>query len=119
MKMKRLTSTLIVGGILFGSPIHSRAEPYELVSSIVYKNQKANKETLSISYPLIVDLVYHTLTVPKHVIGYTLILESENGETCTYIITDTVFILPQELSGYYQLSISNDSIMYKGSIYVN
>lgn len=84
-----------------------------------YKNQKANKGTRSISHPLIVDLVNHTLTVPKHVIGYTLILESENGETCTYIITDTVFILPQELSGHYQLSISNDSIMYKGSIYVN
>lgn len=109
----------MLGGFYWRVPSHSRAEPYELVSSIAYKNQKANKGTRSISHPLIVDLVNHTLTVPKHVIGYTLILENENGETCTYIITDTVFILPQELSGHYQLSISNDSIMYKGSIYVN
>ena len=114
--MKRLTSTLIVGGILLGSPIHSRAEPYELVSSIVYKNQKANKGTRSISHPLIVNLVNHTLTVPNQVIGYTLTLESEEGVVYTYYIIGTSLELPQELSGNYQITISDGNIMYHGTI---
>lgn len=117
--MKHLLFHIICGGTLLLCPIHTRAEPYTLSYSLDYPGQLYSKGSRSIKRPLVVDLIGHTLTVPKHVIGYTLILENENGETCTYIITDTVFILPQELSGHYQLYISNDSIMYKGSIYVN
>lgn len=61
-------------------------------------------------------MVGHTLTVPTQVVGYTLILESEEGEVYTYYITGTNLEFPQELSGNYQISISNGNSMYHSTI---
>ena len=66
--------------------------------------------------PLVVDLVGHTLTLPSQVIGNTLTLENEDGEVYTYYIIGSSFELPQELSGNYQITISDGNIMYHGTI---
>lgn len=117
--MNRLLLTLISGGALFLSPLHSRAEPYELLYGVVSTTQKALQGSRSVKRPLVVDLVDHTLTVPSQVEGYMLTLESEEGEVYTYHMTGTTLEIPQELSGDYQLSITNGSVMYKGIIYIN
>lgn len=117
--MKRNLMALICGGALFLCPLHSRAEPYELLCSLVNTNQGKPKLGRSIRRPLVVDLVDHTLTIPSQVEGYTLTLESEEGEVYTYHITGTTLEIPQELSGDYQLSITNGSVVYKGIIYIN
>lgn len=108
-----------MGGALFLCPLQSRAEPYELLYSLVSSNQAKFQGGKSIKRPLVVDLVDHTLTIPSQVEGYMLTLESEEGEVYTYHITGTTLEIPQELSGDYQLSITNGSVMYKGIIYIN
>ena len=105
-----------MGGAIFLSPIHSKAESYALVYSLDQRNQAQTHGSRSPKRPLTVDLVGHTLTVPSQVIGYTLKLESEEGEVYTYYITGTTLELPQELGGVYCLTIFDDSFMYKGTI---
>ena len=62
------------------------------------------------------DLEGHTLTVPSLVIGYTLMLESEEGKVYTYYIMDETFQIPEELSGEYKITISDGNSMYCGTI---
>ena len=83
--MKRLLSNLIIyGGALLLCPAHSRAEPYTLLYSLVPPAQGFFKGSRAPKQPLVVDLVGHTLTLPRQVIGYTLTLENEKGEVYTY-----------------------------------
>lgn len=105
-----------MGGALYLCPLHSRAEPYELLYSLVSSNQAKLQGGKSIKRPLVVDLVGHTLTVPSQVVGYTLTLENEEGEVYTYYIMGTTLELPQELSGKYQITISDGNSMYHGTI---
>ena len=78
--MNRLLSTLLCGWALLLYPLYSIAESYELSYSIIGTNQKNRPGSRSFKRPLVVDLVGHTLTVPTQVVGYTLMLESEEGE---------------------------------------
>lgn len=105
-------------GALLLCPIHSRAKPYELLYGRVGTNQKNLPGSRSINHPLVVDLVDHTLTLPSQVVGYTLILESEEGEVFSYHIIGTVFIIPQDLKGTYNMTISDKDNMYKGMIFL-
>lgn len=105
-----------MGGALFLCPLHSWAEPYELIYGIIGTNQKNLSGSKSIKRPLVVDLVDHTLTIPSQVEGYTLTLESEEGEVYTYYITGTTLEIPQELSGSYKVMIFNSTCMYQGTI---
>lgn len=114
--MNRLLSTLLCGWALLLYPLYSIAESYELSYSIIGTNQKNRPGSRSFKRPLVVDLVGHTLTVPTQVVGYTLMLESEEGEVYTYYITGTNLEFPQELSGYYQISISDGNSMYHSTI---
>ena len=114
--MKHLLFLIFCGGTLLLCPIHTRAEPYTLSYSLVHPGQLRSKGSRSIKRPLVVDRVGHTLTVPNQVIGYTLILESEEGVVYTYYIIGTSLELPQELSGNYQITISDGNIMYHGTI---
>ena len=63
-----------------------------------------------------VDLVDHTLTVPSQVEGYTLTLESEEGEVYTYHITGTTLEIPQELSGSLIVTIADGNRYYQGKL---
>ena len=114
--MKHLITLLVLGWALFYSPIHTRAEPYALAGVWTSHNQSSPTWGRSIKSPLIVDLVDHTLTLPSKVIGYTLTLESEDGEVYTYYIYGVTFEIPQELSGEYSLTILGKNEMYKGTI---
>lgn len=115
--MKYIISTLILfGGALFLCPTLARADPYALSYSLVDPNQLHEHGSRSSHRPLVVDLVGHTLTVPSQVVGYTLTLESEVGEVYTYYIMGTTLEIPQELSGNYQITISDGNSMYHGTI---
>lgn len=83
---------------------------------MVDPNQLHEHGSRSSHRPLVVDLVGHTLTVPSQVVGYTLTLESEVGEVYTYYIMGTTLEIPQELSGNYQITISDGNSMYHGTI---
>lgn len=100
------------------SPIHSRADPYMLSYSLVHSNQSCNKGSRSIKRPLVVDLVDHTLTLPSQVIGYTLTLESEDGEVYTYMIMGTVFTIPSGLVGNLKVTISDGDSCYQGDLQI-
>lgn len=95
---------------------HTRAEPYALAGVWTSHNQSSPTWGRSIKSPLIVDLIDHTLTLPSKVIGYTLTLESEDGEVYTYYIYGVTFEIPQELSGEYSLTILGKNEMYQGTI---
>lgn len=112
--MKHLITLLVLGWALFYSPIHTRAEPYALAGVWTSHNQSSPTWGRSIKSPLIVDLVDHTLTLPSKVIGYTLTLESEDGEVYTYYIYGVTFEIPQELSGNLKVTISNENSCYQG-----
>lgn len=114
--MKHLLFIIICGGALLLCPIHTRAEPYTLSYSLVHPDQVRSKGSRSIKRPLVVDLVGHTLTVPSLVIGYTLMLESEDGKVYTYHMIDETFQIPKELSGEYKITISDGNSMYCGTI---
>lgn len=114
--MKHLITLLVLGWALFYSPIHTRAVPYALAGVWTSHNQSSPTWGRSIKSPLIVDLVDHTLTLPSKVIGYTLTLESEDGEVYTYYIYGVTFEIPQELSGEYSLTILGKNEMYQGTI---
>ena len=114
--MKKIEILLILCGAIFLSPTYSRAESYTLFYGLVNPNQMGKPVGRAPKRPLVVDLVGHTLTVPTQVVGYTLILESEEGEVYTYYITSTNLEFPQELSGNYQISISNGNSMYHSTI---
>lgn len=115
-KMNRLLLTLLCGGALLWYPLYSRAESYELNYSIIGTNQKNLPGSRSPKCPLVVDLIGHTLTVPSQVIGYTLKLESGEGDVYTYYITGVTLEIPQELDGNYQITISDENSMYYGAI---
>lgn len=66
-----------------------------------------------------VDLVGHTLTLPRQVIGYTLTLENEKGEVYTYNLMGTTLQLPQDLSGEYEITIFYGNCKYQGIIEFN
>lgn len=115
--MKRTLMNLIIyGGALLLCPTHSRAEPYTLSYSLVGTNRGTITGSRLPKCPLVVDLEGHILTVPSLVIGNTLTLENEDGEVYTYYIIGSSFELPQELSGNYQITISDGNIMYHGTI---
>ena len=103
-------------GALLLCPTHSRAESYTLSYSLVGTNRGTITGSRSPKCPLVVDLEGHILTVPSLVIGNTLTLENEDGEVYTYYIIGSSFELPQELSGNYQITISDGNIMYHGII---
>lgn len=107
-----------MGGAIILSPIHSRADPYMLPYSLVHSNQSCNKGSRSIKRPLVVDLVDHTLTLPSQVIGYTLTLESEEGEVYTYMIMSTVFTIPSDLVGNLKVTISDGNSCYRGNLQI-
>ena len=104
-----------MGGIAC-MPAHLRAKPYDLSYCLVSKLQDRPRGSKSVKRPLVVDLTGRILTVPSQVEGYTLILESEEGVVYTYYIIGTSLELPQELSGNYQITISDGNIMYHGTI---
>ena len=104
------------GGALLVCPAHLRAKPYDLSYCLVSKLQDRPRGSKSVKRPLVVDLTGRILTVPSQVEGYTLILESEEGVVYTYYIIGTSLELPQELSGNYQITISDGNIMYHGTI---
>ena len=114
--MKHLLLLIICGGALLLCPVHSRAEPYTLSYSLVDPCHKTPKGSRAPKRPLVVDLVGHTLTLPRQVIGNTLTLENGDGEVYTYYIIDTTFQIPEELSGEYSLKISDGNSMYQGMI---
>lgn len=107
---------MICGGAILFCPIRSAAESFTLSYSLVLPGQRLPTGSRTPKRPLVVDLVGHTLTVPNQVIGYTLTLESEEGVVYTYYIIGTSLELPQELSGNYQITISDGNIMYHGTI---
>ena len=118
--MKRLLSNLIIyGGALLLCPAHSRAEPYTLLYSLVPPAQGFFKGSRAPKQPLVVDLVGHTLTLPRQVIGYTLTLENEKGEVYTYNLMGTTLQLPQDLSGEYETTIFYGNCKYQGIIEFN
>ena len=114
--MKKVFVTFICGGLLLLVPLYSRAESYKLQWSLVSSNHKNLGGHRLPKRPLVVDLEGHTLTVPDQVIGYTLTLENENGEFYTYSISGTTFELPHDLSGFYNLVLRNNEMVYEGSI---
>lgn len=115
--MKKLLTNLIVfWGALLLCPIHSRAESYTLLYSLDRPTHGTLKGSRAPKRPLNVDLVDHLLTLPSQVIGYTLTLESEEGEVYTYIIIDKTFLIPQELNGKFTITISDGNGMYQGGI---
>ena len=116
--MKKL-ALLMIGGALLSSPIHSRADPYYLTCNVVDPERKFPRPSKAPKHPLAVDLVDHTLTLPKQVMGYTLELVNEEGEVYTYYIIDTVFTIPQELDGTLDITISNGESTYQGTIEVH
>ena len=116
LNMKHLITLLILLGATFLSPSHSRADPYTLSYSLVDPNRLGKPVSRLPKRPLVIDLVGHTLTFPSQVIGNTLTLENEDGEVYTYYIIGTSLELPQELSGNYQITISDGNIMYHGTI---
>lgn len=116
--MKHLVTLLILGGAIFLSPTHSRAEPYILSYSLVDSNQHLGHGSRLPKHPLVVDLFDHTLTIPIQVVGYTLTLESEEGKVFTYHIIGTTFEIPQEMTGTYNVAIFDNSSMYKGTIFL-
>ena len=117
--MKHLLFLIICGGALLLCPIHTRAEPYTLSYSLDYPGQVRSKGSRSIKRPLVVDLVGHTLTLPRQVIGYTLTLENEKGEVYTYNLMGTTLQLPQDLSGEYEITIFYGNCKYQGIIEFN
>lgn len=116
--MKHLVTFLILGGAIFLSPTLLRADSYTLSYSLVYSNQKGKPVSRSPKRPLVVDLNGHTLTLPCQVLGYTLTLENEEGEVYTYYIAGTTFKIPQEMMGTYNVTIFDNSCMYKGTIFL-
>ena len=114
--MKHLLFIIICVGALLLCPALSRAAPYTLSYSLVAPGHKSLKGSRAPKRPLVVDLEGHILTVPSQVIGNTLTLENEDGEVYTYYIIGSSFELPQELSGNYQITISDGNIMYHGTI---
>lgn len=114
--MKHLITLLILGGAIFLSPTHSRADSYTLSYSLVRTNQKLGHGSRLPKRPLVVDLVDHTLTLPSQVLGYTLTLESEEGEVFTYPIIGTTFEIPQEMTGTYNVTITNGNSLYLGEL---
>ena len=117
--MKHLLFLIICGGTLLLCPIHTRAEPYTLSYSLVHPGQLRSKGSRSIKRPLVVDLVGHTLTLPRQVIGNTLTLENEKGEVYTYNLMGTTLQLPQDLSGEYEITIFYGNCKYQGIIEFN
>lgn len=114
--MKHLLFIIICGGALLFCPIHTRAEPYTLSYSLDYPGQVRSKGSRTPKRPVVVDLEGHILTVPSLVIGYTLMLESEDGKVYTYHMIDETFQIPKELSGEYKITISDGNSMYCGTI---
>lgn len=114
--MKNIVTLLILGGAIFLSPTQSRAESCILSCNLVNPNQKGKPASRAPKRPLVVDLVGHKLTVPSQVVGYTLTLESEEGDVYTYYITGVTLEIPQELGGNYQITISDENSMYYGTI---
>lgn len=108
-----------MGGALFLCPVHSRAEPYTLSYSLVDPCHKTPKGSRAPKRPLVVDLVGHPLTVPSQVIGYTLTLVGGDGAIYSFDVIDTTCKIPQELSGSYELTITDGSNKYQGRIIVN
>lgn len=114
--MKNIVTLLILGGAIFLLPVQSKAESYALDYSLDQRNQAQTNGSRSPKRPLVVDLVGHKLTVPTQVVGYTLTLESDEGEVYTYYITGVTLEIPQELDGNYQITISDENSMYYGTI---
>lgn len=113
--MKKLIIAFMWGALLL-SPLHSKAEPYYLSYSLVSSNQTKNKSSKSPRHPLVVDLEGHTLTVPDQVVGYTITLESESGDVNTFIMMGNRFEIPEELSGVFEITFSNNDMAYSGTI---
>lgn len=53
--------------------------------------------------------------MPERVMGYTLIISNEE-ETYTYYITSNTFSVPENLDGYYNVTITNGNVSYQGEI---
>lgn len=56
------------------------------------------------------------MMVPNQVIGFTLILENADGHVYTYYIVDRTIVLPQDISGTYQVCITDGDKCYQGYV---
>ena len=110
MKNLLINKMMVCVGILLLFPLLSIAEPYRLVS----QNMGHPTGSRSLKRPLIIDLVEHTLTLPRQVIGSTLLIENEDGERYTWLIADVVIMIPIELHGKYYIHIIYGDDVYSG-----
>lgn len=110
---------MICGGAILFCPIRSAAESFTLSYSLVLPGQRLPTGSRTPKRPLVVDLVGHTLTVPSQVIGYMLTLVGGDGAIYSFDVIDTTCKIPQELSGSYELTITDGSNKYQGIIIVN
>lgn len=116
LRHETFTIPYYLWGALLLCPILSRAESYTLLYSLNRPTQGILKGSRAPKRPLVVDLEGHTLTLPRQVIGYTLTLENEKGEVCTYNLIDTTLQFPQDLSGEYEITIFYGNCKYQGIV---
>ena len=116
INMKKVFVTFICGGLLLLVPLYSRAESYKLQCCLVSSNHKNLGGGRTAKNSLVVDLIDHTLAVPSQVVGFTLILESMNGDTYIYSQVGTIFQIPHEMGGVFKLVLRNDDMVYEGFI---
>ena len=110
---------MICGGAILFCPIRSAAESFTLSYSLVLSGQRDPTGSRTLKRPLVVDLVGHTLTVPSQVIGYMLTLVGGDGAIYSFDVIDTTCKIPQEMSGSYELTITDGSNKYQGIIIVS
>ena len=113
--MKKVIYLLLIGGTILMCPYQSKAEPYYVTRSFDNNHQGISSGSKAPARPLCIDITAHVITVPEQLVGYTLTL-SDGEESYTYYITGTTQSVPQEISGEYELTITNGNICYQGDI---
>ena len=113
--MKKVIYLLLIGGAILLCPYQSKAESYYLVRNIKDKGQTSPRPSKVPARPLCIDITAHVITVPEQLVGYTLTL-SDGEESYTYLISGTTLSVPQEISGEYELTITNGNICYHGEV---
>lgn len=104
---------MICVAMLFSCPLFSSAQSYYLYS-IVHGSQSKPRPSKAPKLPLVVELFDHTLIVPNSVIGFTLTLENDEGDVYTYLVQDTVVVIPPKFHGEYSVCIKNGIDQYYG-----
>ena len=107
---------LIIVGIALLCNLQVDAQTYRLYGVSANAGKKTIPRPRTPECPLVIELADNVMMIPNQVIGFTLILENADGHVYTYHIVDRAIVLPKDISGTYQVSITDGDKCYQGYV---